>query len=129
VVTLVDRVRLRGLILDNGGEVLRRSAFPGLPRALVLAVAALFALSLLGTLVALGIFFWYDTDFWYYFDVGPVLMVAALILSGFSVSSGVLFIHVRSQESYLTFESIALLVCFAIALVNLLWIAPALLFL
>jgi hypothetical protein len=56
-------------------------------------------------------------------------MVAALILSGFSVSSGVLFIHVRSQESYLTFESIALLVCFAIALVNLLWIAPALLFL
>jgi hypothetical protein len=129
VVTLVDRVRLRGLILDNGGEVLRRSAFPGLPRALVLAAAALFALSLLGTLVALGIFFWYDTDFWYYFDVGPVLMVAALILSGFSVSSGVLFIHVRSQESYLTFESIALLVCFAIALVNLLWIAPALLFL
>jgi hypothetical protein len=127
VVTLVDRVRLRGLILDNGGEVLRRSAFPGLPRALVLAAAALFALSLLGTLVALGIFFWYDTDFWYYFDVGPVLMVAALILSGFSVSSGVLFIHVRSQESYLTFESIALLVCFAIALVNLLWIAPALL--
>jgi hypothetical protein len=129
VVTLVDRVRLRGLILDNGGEVLRRSAFPGLTRALVLAAAALFALSLLGTLVALGIFFWYDTDFWYYFDVGPVLMVAALILSGFSVSSGVLFIHVRSQESYLTFESIALLVCFAIALVNLLWIAPALLFL
>ena len=126
---MVDRVRLRGLILDNGGEVLRRSAFPGLPRALVLAVAALFALSLLGTLVALGIFFWYDTDFWYYFDVGPVLMVAALILSGFSVSSGVLFVHVRSQESYLTFESIALLVCFAIALVNLLWIAPALLFL
>ena len=108
---------------------MRRSAFPGLPRALVLAAAALFALSLLGTLVALGIFFWYDTDFWYYFDVGPVLMVAALILSGFSVSSGVLFIHVRSQESYLTFESIALLVCFAIALVNLLWIAPALLFL
>ena len=51
-------------------------------------------------------------------------MVAALILSGFSVSSGVLFIQVRSQESYLTFESIALLVCFAIALVNLLWIAP-----
>lgn len=129
MVTLVDRVRLRGLILDNGGEVLRRSAFPGLPRALVLAAAALFALSLLGTLVALGIFFWYDTDFWYYFDVGPVLMVAALILSGFSVSSGVLFIHVRSQEFYLTFESIALLVCFAIALVNLLWIAPALLFL
>jgi hypothetical protein len=122
-------VRLRGLILDKGGEVLRHGAFPGLPRALVLAAAALFALSLLGTIVALGIFFWYDTDFWYYFEVGPVLMVAALILSGFAVSSGVLFIHVRSQESYLTFESITLLVCFAIALVNLLWIAPTLLFL
>jgi hypothetical protein len=45
----------------------------------------------------------------YYFEVEPVLMVAALILTGFSVSSGVLFIHVRSQESYLTFESIVLL--------------------
>jgi hypothetical protein len=122
-------VRLRGLIFDKGGEVLKRSAFPGLPRALVLAAAALFALSLLGTLVALGIFFWYDTDFWYYFEVGPVLMVAALILSDFAVFSGVLFIHVKSQESYLTFESITLLVCFAIALVNLLWIAPTLLFL
>jgi hypothetical protein len=63
----------------------------------------------------LGIFFWYDTDFWYYFEVGQVLIVAALVLSGYTVSSGVLFIHVRSQESYLTFESIALLVCFAIA--------------
>lgn len=108
---------------------MKRSALRGLPRALVMAAAALLALSFLGTLVALGIFFWYDTDFWYYFEVGPVLMVATLILSGFSVSSGVLFIHVRSQESYLTFESIALLVCFAIALVNLLWIAPTLLFL
>ena len=108
---------------------MERSAFPGLPRALVLAAVALFALSLSGTLVALGIFFWYDTDFWYYFEVGQVLIVAALVLSGYTVSSGVLFIHVRSQESYLTFESIALLVCFAIALVNLLWIAPTLLFL
>jgi hypothetical protein len=107
----------------------KRTALTGLPRALVLAAATLFTLSVLGTLVALGIFFWYDTDFWYFFEVGPVLMVAALILSGFSVSSGVLFIHFRSQESYLTFEAIALLVCFAIALVNLLWIAPTLLFL
>jgi hypothetical protein len=56
-------------------------------------------------------------------------MVAAPILCGLCVSSGVLFIHVRSQESYLTFESIALLVCLAIALVNVLWIAPTLLFL
>ena len=108
---------------------MKRSAFAGLPSALVLAAAALFALSLSGTLVALGIFFWYDTDFWYYFEVGQVLIVAALVLSGYAVSSGVLFIHVRSQESYLTFESIALLVCFAIALFNLLWIAPTLLFL
>ena len=95
---------------------MKGSALTGLPRALVLAVAALLTLSFLGTLVALGIFFWYDTDFWYFFDVGPVLMVAALTLSGFCVSSGVLFIHVRSQESYLTFESIALLVCFTIGL-------------
>ena len=127
MVTLVAPGEAEGSHPRNGGEVLRRNAFPGFPR--LSSPAPLFALSLLGTLVALGIFFWYDTDFWYYFDVGPVLMVAALILSGISVSSGVLFIHVRSQESYLTFESIALLVCFAIALVNLLWIAPALLFL
>jgi hypothetical protein len=121
--------RLRGLPLDKGEALLKRVVLTGLPRALVLAAAALLTLSFLGTLLALGIFFWYDTDFWYYFEVGPVLMVAALILTGFSVSSGVLFIHVRSQESYLTFESIALLVCFAIASVNLLWIAPTLLFL
>ena len=95
---------------------MKRSALTGWPRALVLAAAALLTLSLLGTLVALGIFFWYDTDFWNYFDVGPVLMVTALILTGLCVSSGVLFIHVRSQESYLTFESIALLVCFTIGL-------------
>ena len=129
MVTLVDQVGLRSLTLDEGGETLKRRALPRLPRALVLAAAALLTLSVLGTLIALGIFFWYDTDFWYYFDVGPVLMVAALILSGFAVSSGVLFIYVKSQESYLTFESITLLVCFAIALVNLLWIAPTLLFL
>jgi multisubunit Na+/H+ antiporter MnhC subunit len=129
VVTLIGRVSSSGLTLYKGGEVLKRSAFPGLPRALVLTAVALFALSLSGTLVALGIFFWYDTDFWYYFEVGQVLIVASLVLSGYAVSSGMLFIHVRSQESYLTFESIALLVCFAIALVNLLWIAPTLLFL
>jgi hypothetical protein len=122
-------VRLRGLALDKGGTPLKRTALMGLPRALALAAAALLTLSLLGTLVALGIFLWYDTQFWYYFEVGPALMVAALILCGLCVSSGVLFIHVRSQESYLTFESIALLVCFAISLVNLLWIAPTLLFL
>ena len=108
---------------------MKRAALTGFPRALVLEVAALLTLSLLGTLVALGIFLWYDTEFWYYFEVGPVLMVAAHILCGLCVSSAVLFIHVRSQESHLTFESIALLVCFAIALVNLLWIAPTLLFL
>jgi hypothetical protein len=122
-------MRLRGLVLDKGEALLKRSALTGLPRALVLAAAALLPLSILGTLVALGIFFRYDTEFWYYLEVGPVLMVAALILTGFCVSSGVLFIHIRSQESYLTFESIVLLVCFAIALVNLLWIAPTLLFL
>ena len=108
---------------------MKRAALTGLPRSLVLAAAALLTLSLLETLVALGIFSWYDTEFWYYFEVGPVLMVAPLILTGLCVSSGVLFIHVRSQESYLTNESIAILMCFASALVNLLWIAPTLLFL
>jgi hypothetical protein len=63
----------------------KRTALTGLPRALVLAAASLLTLSLLETLVALGIFLWYDTEFWYYFEVGPVLMVAALILTGFSV--------------------------------------------
>jgi len=67
--------------------------------------------------------------FWDYFDVGPVLKVAAVILSGLSVSSGVLFIHSMSRESYMTFEAIVFLACFAISLVNLLWIAPVLFFL
>jgi hypothetical protein len=49
-----------------------------------------------------------------------------VILGCLSVSSGLLFIHFKSQESYLIFESIFFLVCFALALVNLLWIAPVL---
>ena len=49
-----------------------------------------------------------------------------MTLGGLCVSSGLLFIHFRSQESYLTLESIFFLVCFALALVNLLWIAPVL---
>src|SRR5215210_7474098 len=101
----------------------------GLPKALLVLAATLFVASVLGTLAALGVFFSYDTQFWYYFEPGPILKVAALILGGLSLSSGLLFVHFRSQESYLTFEAIFLLVCFALALVNLLWIAPVLFFL
>jgi hypothetical protein len=92
---------------------------------LVLAVM-LFVASVLGILGALGLFFYYDVGFWYVFEPGPILKVAAVILGCLSVSSGLLFIHFKSQESYLTFESIFFLVCFALALVNLLWIAPVL---
>ncbi len=108
---------------------MKRTVLTGLPRALVLAAAALFTLSLLGTLVALGSFFWYDTDFWYYFDVGVVLKIAAALLSGFVVSSGLLFWHYQRQESYMTFESIFFLGCLFLSLLNLLWIAPVLFFL
>src|SRR3712207_5377892 len=95
---------------------------------LVLAVT-LFVTAVLGTLGALGVFFWYDVAFWYFFEPGPILKVAALILGGLCVSSGLLFIHFRSQESYLTLESIFFLVRFTLALVNLLWIGPVLFFL
>ncbi len=74
-------------------------------------------------------FFWYDTDFWYYFDVGAVLKIAAALLSGFVVSSGLLFWHHQRQESYMTFESIFFLFCLFLSLLNLLWIAPVLFFL
>jgi hypothetical protein len=107
---------------------MKRSAVIELPRAFFFTAATLFTLSMVGTLVALGIFFWYDTDFWEYFAVGPVLKVA-VILSGLSVSSGLLFIHCRSQESYMTFESTFFLSCFSLSLLNLLWIAPVLFFL
>ena len=62
---------------------MKRSAVMGLPRPFYFAAATLFTLSIVGTLVAPGIFFWYDTDFWAYFDVGPVLKMAAVILSGY----------------------------------------------
>ena len=91
--------------------------------------AALFTLSVVGTLIALGVFFRYDTDFWYVFEVGPILRAAAVILFGLCVSSGLLFVHYRSQESYMTFESILYLVCLFLSLLNLLWIAPVLLLL
>jgi hypothetical protein len=100
----------------------------GLPKALLVLAATLFVASVLGTLAALGVFFWYDVAFWYVFEPGPILEVAAVILGGLSVSSGLLFVHFRSEESYLTLESIFFLVCFALAFVNLLWIAPVLFF-
>jgi hypothetical protein len=100
-----------------------------LPKVLLVLAVALFVASVLGVLAALGLFFYYDVAFWYSFDPGPVLKVAAAILGGLCVSSGLLFVHLRSQESYLTLESIFFLVCFALALVDLLWIAPVLLFL
>jgi hypothetical protein len=101
----------------------------GLPKALLVLAATLFVASVVGALAGLWVFFSYDTQFWYYFEPGPILKVAALILGGLSLSSGLLFVHFRSQESYLTFEAILFLVCFALALVNLLWIAPVLFFL
>jgi hypothetical protein len=101
----------------------------GLPKALLVLAATLFVASALGTLAALGVFFYYDVGFWYVFEPGPTLKVAAVILGGLCVSSGLLFVHFRSQESYLTLESIFFLMCFALTLVNLLWLVPVLFFL
>ena len=56
------------------------------------------------------------------------LLAAAALLSGFVVSSGLLFVHYRLQESYMTFEVLFYLVCL-FSLLNLLWIAPVLFFL
>ena len=98
-------------------------------RMIFLAGAALFGLSVAGTLVALGTFFWYDTDFWDYFDVEAVLKVAAALLGGVAFSSGLLFVHYRSEESYMNSEALFFWICLFISLLNLLWIAPWLLFL
>ena len=54
--------------------------------------------------------------------------MAAVLLFGLVVSSGVLFVYYKDQEPYMTFEAIVFLVCFGISLVNLLWIFPALFF-
>lgn len=104
-------------------------ARPRVLRLLFLVAAALFGLSVAGVLVALGTFFWYDTDFWDYFDEVVVLKIAAVLLSGLSVSSGLLFVLYRRQESYMTFEALFFWICLFISLLNLLWIAPVLLFL
>jgi hypothetical protein len=106
-----------------------RVAFSSLLRAVFLLAIALFTLSVVGTLGALGVFFWYDVEFWYVFEVGAVLKVAVVLLSGFVVSSALLFVHYRRQESYMTFEAIFFLVCLFISLLNLVWIAPVLFFL
>jgi hypothetical protein len=57
----------------------------GLPKVVLVLAVTLFVASVLGTLAALGVFFYYDTQFWYYFEPGPILTVAALILSGLSL--------------------------------------------
>jgi hypothetical protein len=101
----------------------------GLPRPLFVVAVTLFVVSVLGALAALGVFFWYGTDFWDYFvEPGPILKVA-VILSGLSLSSGLLFVHYMRRESYTSFEAIFFLVCFGISLVNLLLILPVLFFL
>ena len=48
----------------------------------------LFVASVLGALGALEVFFWYDAGFCYVFEVGAVLKIAVVLLSGFVVSSG-----------------------------------------
>ncbi len=80
-------------------------------------------------LAALGVFFWYDTDFWDVFELKGVLRVATVLLSGLTLSSGLLFVHYKRQESYMTFETIFFFVCLFISLLNLLWIAPVLFYL
>ena len=100
-----------------------------LPKVVLVLAATLFVASVLGILGALGVFFYHGVQFWYVFEVGPVLKMAVLLLSGFVISSGLLFVHARSQESYMTFEAIFFLVCWLLALLNLLWIAPVLFFL
>jgi hypothetical protein len=100
-----------------------------LPRAVFLLAMALFTLSVVGALVSLGVFFYYDTDFWNYFEVAGVLKIATVLLSGFVISSGLLVVHYRRQESYMTFETIFFLIWLFLSLLNLAWIAPVLFFL
>jgi hypothetical protein len=91
----------------------------GFPKAPLVVAVTLFVASVVGTLAALGVFFYYDVRFWYFFEVGAVLKIAAALLSGFVVSSGLLFVHFRRQQEYMTFEAL-------FSLLNLLWIAPVL---
>ena len=58
----------------------------GLPGPIFRVALALFALSVVGALGCLGIFFWYDTDFWGVFEVGGVAKVATVSLSGLAIS-------------------------------------------
>ncbi len=99
-----------------------------MPRLVLLPALTLFLLSVAGVLVALGVFFWYDTDFWDVFEPRGVLRLAAVLLFGLVVSSGVLFFYYKAQESYMTFETLVFLVCFVISLLNLVWIFPVLFF-
>lgn len=90
-----------------------------LPRPILVASATLFALSVVATLLCLGVFFWHGTNFWYVYDVDGVVKVDAVVSAGLTGSSGVLFLHFKSQESYLTFEAILFLTFFGLSLVNL----------
>ena len=92
-------------------------------------MAALFAASVSAALVGAGVYFWHDTDFWEHFEPAPVLRVAAAVLFGLTVSSGLLFVHFRVQETYATFEEILFGFLLFLSTVNLLWIGPVLFFL
>ena len=100
-----------------------------MPKALLIAAAALFAASVSAALVGAGVYFWHDTDFWEHFEPAPVLRVTAAVLFGLTVSSGLLFVHFRAKETYVTFEEILFGFRLFVSAVNLLWVAPVLFFL
>lgn len=78
--------------------------------------------------MCLGVFFWHGTNFWYVYDIDGVVKVVAVLLAGLTTSSGLLFLHFKSEESYLTFEAILFLTFFGLSLANLLLAALMLLF-
>lgn len=100
----------------------------GLPKAALIAASALFVASVAAALVGTGVFFYHDTGFWSVFEPAPVLRAAAAVFSGLSLSSGLLLLHCKAQESYQTFAEILFGVVLFISLANLLWVAPVLFF-
>jgi len=100
-----------------------------MPRVVVIAASALFAVCAVGTLVFVSpVIFGDISEFWRSSDVGSVSRTLAALLLGLAASSGLLFLHARGQESYATFAEIFFLACFGISACNLLWVVPVVLF-
>lgn len=87
-----------------------------LPQVLLVAAVALFVLSLGGVVFFVGAFTLANSWLWDRFGIDGLLAWGTALLFGLAASSGLLFLHLGREESYVTFEKVVLMLCLGFSL-------------